>query len=153
MKLGIQMLNNNAQVNSIQVIQNQKINQGESVNLVFQLIDKDQGGIRFLPSASSSALVEIARFPDVVATAFNQRNQVDFSVRRYASMLFPNDDRSIWTCPLSPADTANMMSSNLRVTVTDGNNTYIALLSMAIICTRSEFDTVPAPGQPFNNFQ
>lgn len=150
MKLGIQMLNSDATLNSFRVIQNQKINQGESLSIVFQLIDKDQSGVRFLPSTSATAFVEIARFPDVVATGQNQRNQVDYSVRRNAGMLFPSDDRSIWSMPLSTMDTANMMSSNIRVTVTDGNNTYIAVLSMAIICTRSELDPLPNQGQAFN---
>jgi hypothetical protein len=149
MKLGIQLLNSDATLNSFRVIQNQKINQGESLNLVFQLVDKESGN-RFVPTTSASALVEIPRFPDVMATGSNQRQQVDFSVRRQAAMAFPSDDRSIWTIPLSSLDTANMMSSNLRVTVTDGNSTYIALLSMALIVTRSEYDPTPAPGQPFN---
>jgi hypothetical protein len=65
-------------------------------------------------------------------------------------MLFPSDDRSIWTLPLTSTDTANMMSSNIRVTVTDGNNTYIGLLSMAIVVTRSEYNPQPAPGFPQN---
>ena len=151
MKLGVQILNNSATVNSFKVIQNQKINQGESLQLVFQLVDKDQGGTRFLPSSAATCLVEIARFPDVIATGANQRQQVDYSVRRQAGMLFPSDDRSIWALQLSSNDTANMMSSNIRVTVVDGNNTYIATLSMAIICTRSELNPLPAPGQPFNS--
>lgn len=149
MKLGFQMLNNAATLNVLSVIKNQKINQGEALNLVFQLTDKDQNGIRFLPSTAATTLVEIARYPDVLATGYNQRIPVDYSVRRNAAMLFPNDDRSIWYMPLSSNDTANMMSSNMRVTVTDGNNTWIAVLSMAIVCTRSEIDPEPSPGSAF----
>jgi hypothetical protein len=145
MKLGIQLLNNTATVNSISVIKNQKINQGESLNLVFQLVDQDQKGIRFLPGASATVFVEIARFPDVFGSSGNQRVQQDFSVRRNASMLFPDDDRSIWYLPLTTVDTSNMMSSNMRVTVTDGSNTYITVLSMALVLTRSEIDPLPAP--------
>lgn len=152
MKLGIQMLNSDASLNSFRVIPNQKINQGESLSIVFQLTDKETGA-RFVPSTSATALVEIPRFPDVIATGQNQRMQVDYSVRRQAAMLFPTDDRSIWTLPLSSNDTSNMMSSNIRVTLTDGSNTYIALLSMALVVTRSEYDPSPAPGQPFTNFQ
>jgi hypothetical protein len=149
MKLGFQLLNNSATLNTISVIRNQKINQGEALNIVFQLIDKDQNGVRFIPSAAATCLVEIARFPDVMATGSNQRVQVDYSVRRQAAMLLPNDDRSIWTVPLTSYDTANMMSSNMRVTITDGNNTWIAVLSMAIVCTRSELDPEPSPGSPY----
>jgi hypothetical protein len=142
MKLGIQLLNSNATLNSFRVMQNQKINQGESLSIVFQLLDKETGN-RFMPSASATALVEIPRFTDVVGTSSNQRQLIDYSVRRQAAMLFPSDDRSIWSLPLSSNDTSNMMSSNIRVTVTDGNSTMIATLSMALVVTRSENDPSP----------
>lgn len=144
MKLGIQLLSRDSTLNRIQVMPNVKINQGESLNLVFQLIDLDQKGLRFVPSSSATALVEISRFPDVFGSAGNQRVTTDFSIRRPAAMLFPSDDRSLWYTPLSAADTSQIMSSNVRVTVTDGADTYITLLSMALVVTRSEIVPLPA---------
>ncbi len=150
MKLAFRMLNNNATLNTLRFIENQKINQGEALQLVFQLEDSDNNLVRYVPTTAAQVLVEISRFPDVLATAMNQRVQHDYSVRRYAAMLFPSDDRSVWYLPLSQEDTKHMMSSNMRVTLFDGNNTSIALLSMAIVVTRSEYVPQPAPGFPQN---
>lgn len=149
MKLGIRLLNSEATLNHYQYLKNIKINQGETINLVFQLVNSSQAGpcpVRFLPSAAACTMVEIARYPDWLGTFGNQRIGVDYSVRRNAAMLFPSDDRSIWYLPLTSQETSNMMSSNIRVTVTDGSSKYIAVLSAALVVTRSEND--PNPVQP-----
>jgi hypothetical protein len=144
MKLAIQLLDNDATLNNYTMIKRQTINQGETPNVVFQLLNSDSGN-RFLPSPTATTFVEIARFPDILATGANQRTIIDPSIRRQAAMLFPADDRSIWYVPLTAVDTNNIMSSNIRVTVTDGNNTFIAVLTQAIYVTRSEINPEPNP--------
>jgi hypothetical protein len=131
MRLGIQLLNIGATLNSFQQKSVVEIAQGETVDLMFQLVDKDQG-LRYIPASGSTVYVEIARFPEAISQITNQRLTVDYSVRRNATSAFPSDDKSIWKLPLTAVDTGNMMSSNIRVTVTEGTKISIALLPQAI---------------------
>jgi hypothetical protein len=138
MRLGIQLLDTGATLNRFQTKTQIQIAQGETTTIFFQLLDKDQKGLRYVPATGATVLVEIPRFSEAFATASNQRQQIDYSVRRAATAAFPSDDRSIWKLPLTATDTANMMSSNIRVTVTEGSEVKIATLSMAIEIVRSE---------------
>lgn len=137
MRLGVQMLDSFAQLNSFQKKETVELAQGETVDLYFQLIDKDQSGLRYVPAAGATVFVEIPRFSEVFPTMLNQRSTMDFSVRRFASQAFSLDS-SIWKLSLAATDTANMMSSNIRVTVTEGSVVKIALLPQALKVFRSE---------------
>lgn len=137
MRLSIQLLDTGTTLNRFTPKTQVTIAQGETIDLFFQFVDLDQK-IRYVPATGATVLVEIPRFPEAFATASNVRTVSDFSVRRNASAAFPTDDRSIWKLSLTTAETAQMMSTNLRVTVTEGLKVSIALLSMAIVVYRSE---------------
>lgn len=130
MRLGIQLLDSNSTLNSLRKITEQVIRQGETVDVYFQLVDEDQSKLRYIPGAGSTVFVEIPRFPEAYPTILNQREIKDYSVRRYATGLFP-DDRSCWKISLLASETKNMMSTGFRVTVTDGTNIKIAYLQLA----------------------
>jgi hypothetical protein len=153
MRLGIQLLNTDAQLNLYKTEKQVVIYQGDVLNINFQLIDLDQGGIRYVPTTAATVFVEIPKFPDTMMTLSNQRQIVDYSIRRNAAMLFPNDDRSIWYMPLVQADTAFMNSSNMRVTLTDGMLNKVTILPMAIKVFCSESNAThgypPGSNQPY----
>ena len=140
MRLGIQLLNNSASLNNVSPIVEQTIRQGETSTVVFQLVDLDQNKLRYVPGSGATAFIEIPRFPQATATILNQRVYNDYSVRKYASMLLPSDDRSIWTFSLSTTESANLQSSGMRVTVTDnsGASVLIAYLPLAFRVYNSE---------------
>lgn len=137
MRLGIQLLNVGATLNDFDKKSFIEFAQGETVDMIFQLINTDKSGLRYMPAAGCTVFVEIPRYPEYLGTISNQRTVADYSVRRMAVQAFP-DDRSIWKLSLSSLDTANMMSSNLRVTVTEAAKVSIALLPQALKVLRSE---------------
>ena len=137
MRLGIQLLNIGATLNDFDKKSFVEFAQGETVDLIFQLVNLDKAGLRYIPASGCTVFVEIPRFPEYFGTISNQRTTSDFSVRRNAVQAFP-DDRSIWKLSLTANDTANMMSSNMRVTVTEGAKVSIGLLSQALKVFRSE---------------
>lgn len=132
MRLGIQPLVNVSSVNDFDAVRQVLINRGETYDLYFQLIDKNKDGLRYIPGATATVLVEIPLFAEAFPTELNVRDVQDNSIRREATAAFA-DDRSIWTLPLLAEDTANMTSSSIRVTVTDGASVKIAVLDLALI--------------------
>ena len=136
MRLGIQLLDTSTALNRIHKIDQLKFGQGETIDLFFQLMDLDQN-IRYMPATGATVFVEVARLPEAFGTILNQREIKDFSVRRYADAAF-SEDRSVWKLSLVVSETSKMMSSNIRVTVTEGSKISIALLSQAIQVFRSE---------------
>jgi hypothetical protein len=135
-RLGIQLINFGATVNSFTYKSTVEIAQGETVDLLFQLVDKDQS-LRYVPATGATVFVEIARFPEYFPTSSNQRETKDFSIRRYAAQAFAQD-ASIWKLPLTDQDTLEMMSTNIRVTVVEGAKKSIALLAQGIKIVRHE---------------
>lgn len=118
-----------------------EINQGETIDFYFQLIDKDKDGLRYIPAAGATVYVEIPRFPDNFGTITNDRLTVDYSVRRNAVEAFPSDDRSLWKLVLIADDTQNMMSSDIRVTLTEGSKISKTLFIQGI-------KVIPREGAP-----
>ncbi len=137
MRLGIQLLNIGATLNDYDKKSFIEFAQGETVDVIFQLVNLDNAGLRYMPAAGCTVFVEIPRYPEYFGTISNQRTTSDYSVRRMATQAFA-DDRSIWKLSLSALDTSNMMSSNMRVTVTEGGKISIALLPQALKVIRSE---------------
>lgn len=136
MRLGIQLLDSSATLNRFKVVSVLTINQGETFDVFFQLVDQEQS-IRYVPAVGATCLVEVPRLAEAFGTLSNQRVNSDFSIRRGASNPFP-DDRSIWKLTLSTTETANLMSSNIRVTITEGSVVKIALMPQALKVNRSE---------------
>lgn len=132
MRLGIKILNSDATINSFKQLPMLKIAQGETVNLVFQLVDIDQN-LRFIPSPGSTVQVSVPRNPLAIPdpTFITNRITVDYSINRAAVQLF-SQDASIWMIPLAATDTKNMTSSNINVTVNDGSSVKIATFTQAI---------------------
>lgn len=137
MRLDVQLLNTGATLNSFSVLPTIEIFQGETVDLFFRIVDKDQKGLRYIPASGATLNVEIARFPEVFGTLSNQREIKDFSIRRAAVNPFA-DDRSIWKLPIAASETANMASGNVRLTLTEGSKISIVVFSQAIKVNRAE---------------
>lgn len=120
MKLGLAMLDNVPTLNNLKYINQLSVTQGESVDLYFQLIDRDtkdqknQWGNRYMPASGATL--------QVIIKSVNDAN----TLTKSASMAFPSDDRSIWKVTLSTTETANMAGINLQATLTEGANVKIA---------------------------
>lgn len=136
MRLGINLLNTGASLNAFKVVPLITVYQGETCDLVFQLMDLEQN-IRYVPDAEASLLVEIGRLPEAMGTISNTREMKDYSIRRQAIAPFVGD-KSIWKLSLTAAETQNMMSSNVRITLTEGLQKKIAQIPQAIKVFRSE---------------
>ena len=130
MKLGVKLLNRGATVNSFSYEDTVTLYQGESLNLYFQLFDADQD-LRYLAETGATVYVEIARYADYYGTISNIRETQDWSVRRYATQPF-SGDLSVWYLPLTTTDTTNMMSSNIRFTLTETSAVSKFLLKQAL---------------------
>jgi hypothetical protein len=139
MRFAIQIIKVNS-VNSYKKANFLEINQGETADLYFQLIDKDQDGLRYLPASGATCYVEIPRFPEYMPTISNVRQEVDYSIRRNAVQPFAGDG-SIWMMPLTAGDTENIMSSDIRVTLTEGSKVSKTLFIQAL-------KVVPKEGAP-----
>ena len=87
---------------------------------ISQNLSKHQNNLRYIPATGATVLAEIARFPDTFGTISNIREIVDFSIRRAATQPFAGDS-SVWSLPLTSTDTNSMMSSNVRITLTEGS--------------------------------
>lgn len=133
MRLGLRLLNSNAQVNQFSEISQLKIAPGETVDLVFQLIDLDQKGLRYIPAAGATIQVSLPRNVLIQPDPANSDSRIstDYSISRAAALLFAGD-ASVYKFPLIAADTATMTSTNIKVTVTESGNVKIATLTQAI---------------------
>jgi len=137
MRLGINLLTSGTSLNTIKKVPTVTIYQGETFDLFIQLMDADQDGLRYVPDPAATVFVEIARLPEASGTLSNVRQINDYSVRRNAVAAFAGDS-SVWKLSLTATETSKMMSSNIRVTVTEGSLKKIALLPQAIKIYRSE---------------
>ncbi len=140
MRINARLLNSGATANSFEVKTFVTIHQGETTTLFFQFFDEDQDGLRYLPASGATTLVEIARFPEPFGTISNTREILDRSIRRAATQPFSGDG-SVWSMPLTAVDTVTMMSSNIRITLTEGAVISKAFLAQAI-------KIIPQEGQP-----
>jgi hypothetical protein len=133
MRLGIKLLNSSATVNQLQEISVLKIARGETADLVFQLVDLDQKGLRYIPAQGATVQISLPRNPDIIPDpgVGYGRVTIDNSINRTAGAAFA-DDRSIYKLPLLAADTKNLISTNIKVTVTEGASVKIATFAQAI---------------------
>lgn len=133
MRLHLKLLSADSSVNQLKEIKQLKIAKGETTDLVFQLVDLDQGGQRYMPAAGATLQVSIPRNPSVIPddTGVNLRSTVDHSINRAAAQAFAQD-ASIFRLPLLAQDTQTMTSTNVKVTLTEGSNVKIATLTQAI---------------------
>jgi hypothetical protein len=130
MRLGIQMIDTDGNVNRIKAAAQQYINQGDTATLYFQLVDLISGQ-RYVPSNVATVQVTIPRLTVVGATISNTRTTSDPSVSRAATKPFAGD-WSIWSIPLSSLETSTLTSGGISVTVTDGASIMTAQHPLAI---------------------
>jgi hypothetical protein len=133
MRLGIKLLNSSATLNQLQEIPLVRIARGEVTDLVFQLVDLDQKGLRYIPPAGSTVSVSLQRSPEISPSTnfLNERVTTDNSINRSAGVMFA-DDRSIYKVPFLAVDTQTMISTNIKVTVTEPSGLKIGQLNAAI---------------------
>lgn len=131
MRLGIKVLNVGASLNSFKQVPFVRIARGETLDLAFQLVDLDQDGLRYIPSAGATVQFQVPRMIDVVVAPNNSRAYVNNTIDRPASQAF-SQDPSIWTVSLISQDTSTLISNSIRVVLTEGANTKIATLTQAI---------------------
>lgn len=133
MRLGIKLLNVDATINQFQQKDLIQIARGETVNVIFQFVDLDQKGLRYVPAAGATVTVTLPRSDEViaVATVSASRDRVNKTISRPAAPAF-SEDRSIWMLPLSSADTQTLISNSMKVELTEGSKKKIASLTQAI---------------------
>jgi hypothetical protein len=114
MRLGLVMLDPNSTLNSLKYLREVYINQGDTANIMFQLVDLDTVdqnnliGDRYVPVAASKMQITI--------TSMNDANTLILNV----NMAFPNDDRSIWTFSLTQYQTSKAAGVNINAVLTQG---------------------------------
>lgn len=132
MRLGIKLLNSDASANSLKAIEQIKVAGGETLDILVQLVDLDQAGLRYIPDSAATVRVQMPRLPYAVPDINNTRKTVDNSIDAPATKPFAGDS-SIWKISLTADDTANkLVSTAIRVVVTEGTSVKIATLNSAI---------------------
>jgi len=133
MRLGLKLLNSNSSLNQISEIPFLRLARGETADLMFQIVDLDQKGLRYIPAAGATVKVQIPRSPQILPdpNGTNNRITADYSIDQAVSPAFA-DDKSIYKLPLLATQTATMISTNVRVVVTEGSQVKIATLTQAI---------------------
>lgn len=134
MRLGLVMLDPNSTLNSLKYLREVYINQGDTANIMFQLVDLDTVdqnnliGDRYVPVAASKMQITI--------TSVNDANTLILNV----NMAFPNDDRSIWTFSLTQYQTSKAAGVNINAVLTQGTQVNnILAKNVLFIGTRSTY--------------
>lgn len=132
MRLGIKLLNSDATVNSFRTQSMLRVARGETLDILIQLVDLDQNGLRYVPAAGSTVQINLPRNLQVVGSLTNTRTSVDHSISAPATMPFALDG-SVWKVSLSAAQTASdLISTNLQAVVTEAGSVKIATLIQAL---------------------
>lgn len=135
MRLGLKLISGESTLNRISYLDQLKMVRGERPTLMFQLVDLDQNGLRYIPSSNGTIVtVALPRLPTYVPDVNNTRQTMDYSINRPASQSF-SQDGSIWSIQFTDAESAAMISNSLRVTVDEtasGGTLKIANLQQAI---------------------
>jgi uncharacterized cupin superfamily protein len=131
MRLGLRLLNVGAAVNNHKQVEQITIARGETLDVCVQLVDEDQDGLRYVPAAGATVLLQIPRSDQVIAAPLNTRQNVNNGLSRQAIAAW-DGDRSCWRVSLFSSDTENMVSGSIRVTVTEGSSKKIANHTQAI---------------------
>lgn len=131
MRLGAKLLNNSATLNQFNYVDSIKIAQNETVDIFVQLVDQDQNGLRYVPAIGSSVQFQIGRSPLAFPDPGGSRTVEDFSISRAMINPFPLDS-SIWKVTILPTETATMISSGIRLVLTENGIYKIATINQAI---------------------
>lgn len=129
MRIGLRIVDTQSTLNNLKYLNQAYLNPGSTASVWFELVDLDTInqnnliGTRFIPTSAA-----------VIQASINSVNNAQI-VSKVATMIFPNDDRSIWGFNLTAVDTANIGCVNLALTITDGANIYIVNADSVIIGT------------------
>jgi hypothetical protein len=137
MNLGIRLLANVQDVNHLAVAQYAVLHSGEDFPLYFQLVDLDQGGIRYVPGVGGLTVV-----------CQCQALSIDDSkvVTRFATQPFVTYDPSIFLLSLLATDLIDAGTANFRVTLTEGTNTPRAAYRQGAFRIASTQQNATQPG-------
>jgi hypothetical protein len=129
MRLKLKLVEHDSTVNNLQYVTQANIRKGETVEIVFQLVQEN--GQRYIPVSGSTVELEIARNKVAIGVNWNEREVTDPSIKRAAVKAFSGDD-SFWKVPLTTSETKNLISGSIKVTLTEGSKVRIAELTQAI---------------------
>lgn len=131
MRLGIRLLNVGATVNSYIQVDQISIARGETLDILFQFVDEDQEGLRYIPSSSANVQFQILRSDQVISVPTNSRKNVNYGIDRQATPAW-DGDRSCWKVSLVSNETLQMVSGSVKATITEGPSIKIASYTQAI---------------------
>lgn len=129
MRLTIKLLNQDSTLNNFAFDKTLDISRGETAEVIFQLVQEN--GQRYIPTSDATVEVSIARNPTAIGVTGGGRAMEDNSIKRQATEHF-TADRSIWSIPLTTAETMKMISGAIKVTVTEGAKVKMCQLNQAI---------------------
>ncbi|MEM4360415.1 MAG: hypothetical protein QXT45_07805 [Candidatus Bilamarchaeaceae archaeon] len=108
MRLGIKMLDSDSTLNDLKYLNQVDIYPGETVTVMFQLINS-QSGHRYIPASGATLSAKMY--------SVNDAN----NITKAATNPFA-DDRSIWSFTLNAIETQKLAGVNLELTLTEGTN-------------------------------
>lgn len=128
MRLGIKMLNSSSLINSLGFVNQVYVNQGDTAVIMFQLVDLDQGpDARYMPAAGYTITAKI--------TSNNDANVIS----KIPTQAFVQDG-SILKFSLTTAESKQIGSVNLNITLTEGSDIRSTIAKSVII---------PMPRSPY----
>lgn len=130
MRLAIKMLGRSTTVNDVKYVSTVEIERGETLDLMFQLINADNGQ-RYIPASGTTVQVQLPRYLEYIPSIIGEAVATDYSVNQASVQAFPGD-ASIWTTPLASSQTAQLTSQNMRIVITEGSKISIAVAQYAI---------------------
>jgi len=108
MKLGIQMMDSDSTLNNLIELNQVELSPGETTTVMFQLINSVSNQ-RYIPATGATMTARMM--------SSNNANIISKS----PTQPFV-DDKSIWSFPLTSADTSKVAGVNLEITLTEGAN-------------------------------
>lgn len=107
MLLGLRILENVQSVNSFAEVPVARHTRGDLATVYFQLVDLNQGGVRYVPLAGAIVKCTIENIDS------------NKQIKRFASQPFQSDDRSIWAVQFMQTDKIQG-TANLRIQLIEG---------------------------------
>jgi hypothetical protein len=120
MRLGVKMLNSSSVLNILQYLNQVRINPNDTATIMFQLVDLDLGGQRYIPLTGATMAIKLVSIDNA-----NVLSKIP--VNPFA------DDRSVWSFNLSAAETAIAAGVNMSVVLTQGADIKSATAEGAVI--------------------
>lgn len=120
MRLGVKMLDSSSTLNNLMYLNQVQINPGDTATVIFQIVDLDKGGQRFIPASGATMQINLVSIDQ-------SKNVQKIPTNPFA------DDRSIWSFNLTATDTAMAAGVNMSVKLTQGADIKTATAEQAVI--------------------